>query len=160
MFMKRLIIAGLALLAICMIGCSKKNQPEEVYVDLGLKSGTLWKTQNEKASNKFFTFDEAVNQFGDNLPTGEQWKELVTDCKWKYRSHSYTVIGPNGDSIIIREEGRRNIYDVVAYYGGYYWSSTPSVDSQRAISLYFDEGSVVVDDMADRGTGHSVRLVK
>ena len=158
--MKKTIIACFVLAAICMSGCKQKNQPEEeVYVDLGLKSGTLWKSQNEKATNKFFTFDEAVNQFGDKLPTKEQWKELVADCKWEYRSHSYTVIGPNGDSIILREEGRRNIYDVVADYGGYYWSSTP-VDSVRAVSLYFDYGTHVVDDMADRGTGHSVRLVK
>ncbi|HJJ45480.1 MAG TPA: hypothetical protein O0Y17_00165 [Methanocorpusculum sp.] len=43
------------------------------YVDLGLPSGTLWKDKNE--SGGFYTYDEAMKAFGNNLPTMEQFEE-------------------------------------------------------------------------------------
>lgn len=43
------------------------------YTDLGLPSGTIWKNFN---ATGFYTYDEAVSQFGNRLPTKEQWEEL------------------------------------------------------------------------------------
>ena len=50
------------------------------YVDLGLPSGTLWKSKNEKGM--YYTYGEAVRQFGDQLPTREQFAELKAFCSW------------------------------------------------------------------------------
>ena len=42
------------------------------YVDLGLPSGTKWKSTNEIGGNNgFYTYDEAISAFGDKLPTKE-----------------------------------------------------------------------------------------
>ncbi len=42
---------------------NRLKKPE--YIDLGLPSGTLWATENEEG---YFTFDEAVEKYGDSLP--------------------------------------------------------------------------------------------
>lgn len=47
------------------------------YVDMGLPSGTLWASENEEG---YFTFDEAVEKFGNNLPARWQFCELVENC--------------------------------------------------------------------------------
>lgn len=44
------------------------------YVDLGLPSGTLWKTENEDCG--LVTYDKAYELYGNSLPTYEQLKEL------------------------------------------------------------------------------------
>lgn len=56
----------------CFSSCNEKNAPDngnnqsdEMYVDLGLPSGTLWKSSNEVNGNHssgLFTFDEAVKK--------------------------------------------------------------------------------------------------
>lgn len=70
-------------LPICMVfSCSDKDnefsssgESSGAYVDLGLSSGTQWKTTNEEnaadAEYAFFTYDEAMSQFGDKLPSRE-----------------------------------------------------------------------------------------
>lgn len=44
---------------------------------MGLPSGTLWASENEEG---YFTFDEAVEKFGNNLPARWQFCELVENC--------------------------------------------------------------------------------
>ncbi len=45
------------------------------YVDLGLPSGTKWKSVNEAGDeNGFYTYDEAIKAFGNKLPTKKQCK--------------------------------------------------------------------------------------
>ena len=48
------------------------------YVDLRLPSGTKWKSSNETG---FYTYEKAVNTFGDKLPTKKQCEELKDKCK-------------------------------------------------------------------------------
>ena len=72
------------------------------YVDLGLISMTLWKAYNEKneadAKYDYFTYDEAVATFRNNLPTMEQFQELMHSCRWVWSSLGiYKVFGPNGN---------------------------------------------------------------
>ena len=57
--MKKSLLFAVVMSALCLVGC-KRNEPDpEVYVDLGLPSGTLWKTENENNANgpqeRFFT---------------------------------------------------------------------------------------------------------
>lgn len=128
------------------------------YVDLGLPSGTLWKSQNE--AGDFYTYEQAMAKFGNQLPTKEQFKELKSACKWVWNGNGYKVIGPSDEYIVLPADGSRecngDVYEVG--FGGGYWSSTP-YDSRDAWVLYFNSSSVEVNDRY-RCRGRSVRLVQ
>ena len=145
-----------SLCLICLLAVSAMAQ-NSVWVDLGLPSGTLWKSTNEKGI--YYTYDEAVSQFGDNLPSGEHFEELKAFCTWEWNGKGYVVTGDNGNSIILHAAGYRNCDGGVDYVGtfGIYWSSTPGAST--AWSLYFDSDEVAMD-RSDRCNGHSVRLVQ
>ena len=128
------------------------------YVDLGLPSGTLWKSKNEDI--QYYTFDEAVSQFGDNLPTAAQCSELITYCTWEWYGKGYIVKGGNGNFILLPAAGLRRCDGGVNFAGslGYYWSSAPSGSEEACyLGFYSDEVSMYSDY---RCYGRSVRLVK
>ena len=131
---------------------------ESEYVDLGLPSGTLWKSKNEKGM--YYTYDEAVSQFGDNLPSREQFEELIAFCTWEWNGKGYVVKGDNGNSIVLPAAGARDCSGDVHYVGtqGLYWSSTP-YDSDYAWDLY-SHSSYITVLFGDRCIGQSVRLVQ
>lgn len=138
--------------------CDTLVSDSSEYIDLGLPSGTLWKDANE--TDDYYTYEEAVNRFGDQLPTKEQYEELKDKCQWTWNGSGYNVTGPNGNSIFLPAAGYRSCNGLVDSVGsrGYYWSSTPS-GSEKAWSLYFVSGDV---DMIynNRCFGQSVRLVQ
>ena len=127
------------------------------YTDLGLPSGTIWKNFN---ATGFYTYDEAVSQFGYRLPTKQQWEELKAECQWSWNGSGYKVTGPNGNSIVLPASGFRycdgNVYGVGS--AGSYCSSTPE-DSDNAWYLDFGSfGVYVINNF--RCIGLSVRLVQ
>lgn len=128
------------------------------FVDLGLPSGTLWRDRNEEGG--FFTYEQAMNKFGDKLPTKEQLEELKNKCSWSWTGNGYKVTGPNGNSIVLPASGYRNCFGYVNFVGSYgnYWSSTPG-GSVKAWSFLFDSDGVVMYDDS-RCSGSSVRLVQ
>lgn len=103
----------------------------EKWVDLGLPSGRLWAARNALPGGcQFCTHKEAVEEFGDKLPSNEDWQELLDNCraKWNKRRRGYTLTGPNGNTIFLPANGI-----VEASFGegihnkgftGWYWSST------------------------------------
>ena len=129
------------------------------YVDLGLPSGTKWKNNNESG---FYTYDQAVNAFGNKLPTKAQLEELKTKCQWTWdrNKKGYTVTGPNGNSIDLPAAGDRFCDGSTRNVGsgGYYCSST-SDGSDKAWSLDFGWSSVNMYS-GYRCFGLSVRLVQ
>lgn len=128
------------------------------YVDLGLPSGTLWKRQNESG---FYTYEEALNRFGNKLPERHHFVELKNECTWIWmEDYGYKVVGPNGNSITFPAAGYRNCGGAVSNVGtnGRYWSSTPD-DSGNAWYLYFYSGGVNMSNYSRCG-GLSVRLVQ
>ena len=131
---------------------------ESEYVDLGLPSGTLWKSKNEKGM--YYTYDEAVSQFGDKLPTREQLEELKAFCTWEWNGKGYVVKGDNGNSIVLPAAGRRRCDGDVGLVGtsGVYWSSTPD-DSDLAWFLGFRSSGVNMS-LSPHCFGLSVRLVQ
>ena len=141
----------------CLVAMSAMAQ-NSVWVDLGLPSGTLWKSTNEKGF--YYTYDEAVSQFGDNLPSREHFEELIAFCTWEWNGKGYVVTGDNGNSIILHAAGGRDCDGDVNRVGtgGYFWSSTP-YDSDHAWCLYF-YSDVVSMDYDNRCYGRSVRLVQ
>jgi len=102
------------------------------FVDLGLPSGTLWSTDYEKSGGKIM-FVPYISSQEYNIPTEEQWNELVRYCRLQVNASStgitfygVTCIGPNGNSIKFRSKGymkdERHVDDG-AYGGGkvYFW---------------------------------------
>lgn len=132
------------------------------FVDLGLPSGTKWKSSNEMGNGSgFYTFDEAVSAFGSQLPTKEQCEELIDKCTWTWQSNgSYKVTGPNGNSIILPAAGGNDCDGNLDNVGtvGYYRSSTPySENFAWYICFYSDDKFMFYDS---RCYGLSVRLVQ
>ncbi len=135
---------------------TKKTVPQG-YTDLGLPSGKIWKNFN---ATGFYTYDEAVSQFGSRLPTKEDWEELKAECQWSWTGSSYKVTGPNGNSISLPAAGYCNCNGSVNNVGsnGNYWFSTPD-GSDYPWNLSFYSGGVGVYS-CDRCPGLSVRLVQ
>ena len=73
----------------------EKHEAEELlkqqYVDLGLPSGTLWKKWNE---DNLYEYQDAIKQFGNQIPTKKQWEELMNSCQWTLTNNGYRVVGP------------------------------------------------------------------
>jgi hypothetical protein len=95
------------------------------WVDLGLPSGILWKDKNEEGQ---YSYDRAVDLFGVNLPTKEQFQELLDNCEVRrVNGSAYKFIGPNGEYIILPADGQSPLFLGVGTKGrdGIYWSSTP-----------------------------------
>lgn len=130
------------------------------YIDLGLSSGLLWSDTNEDG---FYTFDEAVENFGDSMPTKEDFRELYAECEWEWDKErkGYTVTGKNGNSIFLPCCGYRGGASSVGApvtYGSYWSSSARSADN--AYSLYFGATGVSPAFNDYCRCGGSVRLVK
>ena len=140
---------------ICLFAVSAMAQD---YVDLGLPSGTLWKRQNESG---FYTYEQAINRFGNKLPKKHHYVELINECTWIWMDkYGYKVVGPNGNSITFPAAGYRFCNGNVGGVGtfGQYWSSTPD-DSDHAWNLYFHSSEVSMS-LDLRCYGLSVRLVQ
>ena len=127
------------------------------WVNIGLPSGTLWKSTNEPG---IFGYYDATSRFGCYLPTKEQLQELVDVCQWLWTGGGFKVTGPNGKSIYFPAEGSRH-FDGSRYGSGsygYYWSRTP-YDTGQAWELFFYRGGI--DTYSNSiSEGLSVRLVR
>lgn len=88
------------------------------YVDLGLPSGTLWSSDyvNDDKDNAIYVTQE--NSANYEIPTYEQFKELMDECKWEQKSeknwteggfyywHEWVIcLGPNGNKITFEKTG-------------------------------------------------------
>jgi len=98
-----------------------------------------------------------------DLPTKEQFQELIDSCqcKWNEKKGGYEIIGPNGNNIFLpalgyRYENYNKIYDGGS--GGYYWSST-EYSSSYGYYLFFRSGRLCIDDRIKSDHYFSVRLV-
>ena len=89
---------------------------------------SLNEIKSDDAKYDLFTFDEAVSEFGSNLPTKDDWEELKTECVWTWNGSGYKVTGDNGNTILLPASGYRNCYGRFIYEGsgGFFWSSTPN----------------------------------
>ena len=131
------------------------------YVDLGLPSRTLWRNLNEGGDNRYYTYDDAVSKYGEQLPTLRQLLELKDECEWTWMGNGYKVTGPNGNSIVLPAAGGSFVFwgDVTGVGShGYYWSSTLS-NSEKVWCLFFNS-NIIHMHRYNRSCGCSVRLVK
>lgn len=86
------------------------------WVNLGLPSGTLW--SNDYMGN--MSFSEALERYGNLIPSPEQFLELVTSSQ-AIAPHPAGFIGPNGNLLEI--------------YEGDFWTSQ-SCEGNQAIAFH------------------------
>lgn len=149
LFMKRILVSFVTILFAITANAQ--------WIDLGLPSGTKWKTHNEPG---FFTFDEALANYKTSLPTYDQWGELYGMCDWVWLGTTYKVIGPNGNFIKLPASGARDVHGKVNSVGlaGGYWSSNAK-NSQEAHCLGFGPNAILTFTSL-YNVGLSVRLVE
>ena len=89
------------------------------FVDLGLPSGTLWSSDYVKKDDNDMTIYATQENGADyEIPTYEQFKELMDECKWEQKSeknwteggfyywHEWAIcLGPNGNKITFERTG-------------------------------------------------------
>jgi len=128
----------------------------EQYVDLGLPSGTMWKSENEEG---LLDYKTAWKKYKRRMPSIKQWEELKRYCEWTWTGNGYQVIGPNGASIFMPAAGYRNFSGQIGKVGvfGNYWSSTTK-DSEEAWRFGFESDKFSMATHS-RKYGRSVRLV-
>ena len=97
----------------------KETSSDDIeYVDLGLPSGTLWSSNylEDENNETVYVLQEKSKAF--DIPTVEQWQDLVRECRWEQKSeriddsygffhyHDWAIcLGPNGNSIIFEKTG-------------------------------------------------------
>ena len=176
---KLLLLSMMAIATLTMPQCVKNDESSsshshdtivdttisDEYVDLGLRSMTLWKKTNEKNAadpiNGFYTYDEAIAAFGNNLPTREQFLELVQSCEWNWGvAGYYIVVGPSKKYILLPAEGFRDCMGEFSYPStyGFYWSSTPDGATKAWYLNFYSNDVYMYKDK--RCYANSVRLVQ
>ena len=121
-----------------------------------------------KPSEKITTskYDAATTELGSEwtLPTEEQFKELISECRWKWKKvdghNGYEIIGKNRSKIFLPASGwiqsseveYRNQY-------GYYWTSERSTSSQFARCLQFPKDGKGIVGNGYLYVGRSIRAV-
>lgn len=129
------------------------------YVDLGLPSGTKWKTANEDG---FYNYQEAIHKFGTKLPNIEQIDELIRKCDWYWDSieKGCWAEGINGESVFfpvtgdIKCDGTYQLNGI----GGYLWCLTSDV-ADSAYYFYYNSEQVGFG-YGVQCIGMSIRLVQ
>lgn len=133
------------------------NPKAFTFIDLGLPSGRLWATENAPG---YYTFDEAVNTFGEQLPKASAMMELIEECKcaWNDEKSGLDITGPNGNNIFLPAAGFTVPSSTVKVNKevGEYWTRMP-YSRTLARNLTFYVGDVSMED-SYRSYGISVRL--
>ena len=127
------------------------------YVDLGLPSGTWWKNMNEEG---FYTWEQAMAKFGNDMPSKEQLEELINSCQSSGKGVPVKYVGSNGNLITFPALGYRNcngyVYDSGEFVG--FWTSSLN---RPGDPWYFISGSYTKrKGMGTDCCGLNVRLVK
>ena len=160
LFIKKIVLTTFIaiLISVLMMGC-QNIAGGGTYVDLGLPSGTLWKSVNEKG---YYEYNEAYSKYGGSMPSKEQWQELKKYCKWEWDTDGYNVIGPNENSIFLPAMGSYLQGEPLFRKGtyGYYWSSTPHDEQCLAAYYMHFSGPIIGININDCKYYQSVRLVK
>lgn len=129
---------------------SQSTMSKPAYIDLGLPSGTLWRSSNEEGS---FTFKEAVAMFGKSLPTKAQAMELKNKCQWTPAENGYIVKGPNGNTLYIPAADREG------FDGGLWTNEKCDVSSANMLYIVPSKNAIIVGCYYNVNA-RSVRLVK
>ena len=131
------------------------------FVDLGLKSKTLWSADYESDGEeiKYLPYDDAARY---SLPTKEQFKELLDNCHWEFRyvnstSREYTCIGPNGNHIVFHSRGYKLAGTKRDFEKIFFWIKSDTEDSTKeAVYLYYH--SKEIKELTEMFSGNMLPL--
>lgn len=137
------------------------------YVDLGLKSKTLWATCNVGATTASENGSYLTEKYNPKeswggewtKPTKQQFEELINDCKWTLVGDGYKVTGPNGNSITLPLTGSKMGTGVTKIGSeAYYWTSTYYSNNKYYYCHIYSNGTKQVIGVAS-SSSYSYRLV-
>lgn len=137
---------------------------ETEYVDLGLPSGTLWAADYKKSNgyNSYLPYCQAECL---QIPTKEQWEELINICKCEYKTDKDTdiievkFIGPNGAILRFVKNGKIISDDISDHWHVYFWLKDQKEGNEKsAIHLYRRNQPEIIDVFS--GYKLPIRLVR
>ena len=121
--------------------------PSIHMIDLGLPSGTLWRSYELDDDNDYpllLTYTEAAQK--GTIPTRAQWDELLNYCSKNWKENSYGSYlefkGLNDQFITLYATGQYDPDGKLAEDGewrGYYWTSTQSgsIMAQNDVFIFY-----------------------
>lgn len=135
------------------------------FIDLGLPSGNLWATVNEVAENgqpMYSAFNKAVETYGNNLPTIDDWQELIDNVPhlWDKQRQGLLFIARNGNELFLPALGSTDSgSSKVVHKGSGLYQSASSYSFGFSNYLIFDKGRTDIWGY-HWDFGLSVRLIK
>ena len=143
------------------------------FVDLGLPSGTLWSSDYVKDDNDKAIYVTQENGADYEIPTYEQFKELMDECKWEQKSeknwtesgfyywHDWAIcIGPNGNKITFEKTGLYEATDSLTRTSEiFFWLNDKEYFHNNCASITFDSLNIGSENMFS-GYKLPIRLVK
>lgn len=135
------------------------------FIDLGLKSRTLWSADFDLDGEdvKYLAYSDAERY---DIPTKEQFSELLESCKWEFKyisstSREYTCIGPNGNHIVFSSRGYKLAGTKREKEKIFFWVKSTLEDSTKeAVYLYYQSGEIKKLTEMFSGSMLPLRLVK
>lgn len=143
------------------------------FVDLGLPSGTLWSSDYVKDDNDKAIYVTQENGADYEIPTYEQFKELMDECKWDQKSeknwtesgfyywHDWAIcLGPNGNKITFEKTGLYEATDSLTRTSEiFFWLNDKEYFHNNCASITFDSLNIGSENMFS-GYKLPIRLVK
>lgn len=112
-------------------------------------------------------FDIVTRKMGKGwqMPTMEQWKELIDKCKWEWVEfpfcQGYIVTGTTGEKIFIPVAGRRYGMDAASFSYGYYYVANRSKNNTNYVHYcFFSEYEKPSFYESEYYIGRSIRGIK
>ncbi|MBR4363519.1 MAG: hypothetical protein IKP33_01115 [Prevotella sp.] len=116
---------------------------ETEFVDLGLPSGTMWSAdyRQDDYVTAYLTYEKSSLL---NIPTKEEWEELMTTCEWEYEINSAfnlckaRCVGPNGNILCFERTGKMDFDTVSDDWEVYFWlrDEENEGNEKTAINIY------------------------
>ena len=153
---------------------AKDSVSEETeFVDLGLPSGTLWSSDYVKDDNGKVIYVTQENNAAYEIPTYEQFKELMDECKWEQKSEKnwtesgfyywYELaicLGPNGNKITFEKTGYYEATDSLTRTREiFFWLNNKEYFHNNCASITFNSLNIGSEKMFS-GYKLPIRLVK
>lgn len=117
---------------------SAKETTDEKFIDLGLPSGTLWSRDFllHEGETQYLPYVEAKKL---NLPTEDQWYELITNCNIQQvagpQGYECTrIVGLNGNVLTLKGAGYKDFGTHDKEDGGYpvFWLKSTTEDNKNS----------------------------
>lgn len=161
--------------ATCNVGATKPENPGKLYGWGEVAAKTAYTQENSKTYAKDMpditgdeSYDVATATWGEGwrMPTKEEFAELLFYCDWDYvqqggRWGSLITSRKTGNTIFLPATGFRDgASHELATTNGYYWTSTPLVNSWNNGAYMYQYGGALGEvSCGERSYGYAVRPV-